>query len=48
MVRIYIEHTNDISILDRALPLLIKEHEFWTSNRSVEIGKNGKNYTLQR
>lgn len=48
MVRTYIEHTNDTAFLGRALPLLIKEHGFWTSNRSVDIGKNGKNYTLQR
>lgn len=49
MVRIYIEHTNDVSILDRALPLLIKEYQFWINNRTVEVeGQDGKKYTLNR
>ncbi|KAL2270867.1 hypothetical protein VTJ83DRAFT_238 [Remersonia thermophila] len=49
MVKTYIEYTNDTSILDRALPLLIKEHDFWTNNRSVSItAPNGKQYTLNR
>lgn len=48
MVRVYIEQTNDTDILDRALPLLIKEHEFFINNRSVEIKKGDQTYTLQR
>lgn len=48
MVKIYVEHTNDTSILERAVPLLIKEHMFFTSNRSVGFIKNGRNYTLHR
>ncbi|AEO70020.1 9fd4d0db-228e-4fe1-8548-bea1feac3ea8 [Thermothielavioides terrestris] len=49
MVRSYVDYTNDTSILDRALPLLIKEHEFWSTNRSVSIkAPNGKTYTLNR
>ncbi|KAK1752524.1 glycoside hydrolase [Echria macrotheca] len=49
MVRIYVEHTNDTSILERAVPLLIKEHDFWINNRSVTVtAKDGKTYTLQR
>ncbi|KAK3335362.1 glycoside hydrolase family 37 protein [Cercophora scortea] len=49
MVRIYIEHTNDTSILARAVPLLIKEHEFWTNNRTVNVtAPNGKTYSLNR
>lgn len=48
MVKVYIEHTNDTSILERAVPLLIKEHEFWATNRTVEVEKNGKKYTLNR
>ena len=48
MIRIYIEHTNDTSILTRALPLLIQEHAFWLSNRTVDITKDGKSYKLQR
>ncbi|TLD14240.1 uncharacterized protein PgNI_04173 [Pyricularia grisea] len=49
MVRIYVEHTNDTSILDRAVPLLIKEHEFFVNNRSIDVeAANGKTYKLQR
>jgi alpha,alpha-trehalase len=49
MVKTYVDYTNDTSILERALPLLIKEHEFWTNNRSVAItAADGKKYTLQR
>ncbi|UKZ81385.1 hypothetical protein TrVFT333_009157 [Trichoderma virens FT-333] len=48
MVRIYIEHTNDTSILKRALPLLVKEHEFWTTNRTVNVDIGNKTYTLQQ
>ena len=48
MVKIYLDHTNDTSILDRALPLLIKEHNFWTTNRTVTVTKNGTSYKLQQ
>jgi alpha,alpha-trehalase len=49
MIRIYIEHTNDTSILDRAVPLLIKEHNFWMTNRTVSVtAHDGKTYTLNR
>lgn len=49
MVRIYVEHTNDTGILERAVPLLIKEHDFWETNRSVSVkGTDGKTYKLNR
>ncbi|KAG6301879.1 hypothetical protein E4U09_004363 [Claviceps aff. purpurea] len=48
MVKLYIEHTNDTSILDRALPLLVKEHDFWMTNRTVEVEANGKTHRLNR
>jgi alpha,alpha-trehalase len=48
MVRIYVEHTNDTDILERALPLLVKEHEFFTTNRSVEVKVGNQTYTLNR
>ena len=49
MVKTYVEYTNDTSILERAVPLLIKEHEFWTNNRSVEVTTAaGQTYTLNR
>lgn len=46
MVRIYVEKTNDTQLLERALPLLIKEHEWWTTNRTVEISKDDRTYSL--
>lgn len=49
MIRVYMEHTNDTSILQRAVPLLIKEHAFWSTNRSVSVAApNNKTYTLNR
>lgn len=49
MVRSYVNYTKDTSILERALPLLIKEHDFWTKNRSVSVkAPSGKTYTLNR
>lgn len=48
MVRAYITHTNDTALLGRALPLLEREHTFWTSNRSVEVRRGGRAYTLTR
>lgn len=49
MVKSYVDYTNDTSILERALPLLIKEHEFWTNNRTVSVtAADGKTYTLNR
>ncbi|KAI1467392.1 glycoside hydrolase family 37 protein [Daldinia caldariorum] len=37
MVKTYIDYTNDTSLLERALPLLIKEHNFWIENRTSAI-----------
>lgn len=49
MVRTYVDYTNDTSILERAVPLLIKEHAFWQTNRTVLVtAGDGKNYTLNR
>ncbi|ETS87327.1 hypothetical protein PFICI_01155 [Pestalotiopsis fici W106-1] len=48
MVKTYVEYTNDTSILERALPLLIKEYDFWVNNRSVEITAGETTYTLNR
>lgn len=46
MVRIYIEQTQNSTILERGLPLLEKEHKFWTQNRTVELEVDGKIYSL--
>ena len=49
MVKTYVDYTNDTSLLDRAVPLLLREYTFWTTNRSVEVpAPNGKTYTLHR
>lgn len=48
MVQAYIDHTNDTTILDRALPLLVQEHNFFMTNRSVEVEVGDKTYTLNR
>lgn len=48
MVRVYVEHSGDISILDRALPLMIREHDFFQENRSVSVTVGDNTYTLQR
>lgn len=48
MVRIYLEQTGDATVLDRAVPLLIREHDFFTSNRTVQVTIKEKNYTLNR
>ncbi|KAI3331894.1 glycoside hydrolase family 37 protein [Xylariaceae sp. AK1471] len=46
MVKTYVDYTNDTSILDRALPLLIKEHSFWLTNRTIQFTSNGSPYSL--
>jgi alpha,alpha-trehalase len=49
MVKDYVEFTNDTSILARAVPLLIKEHDFWMTNRTVRVkAANGQTYTLNQ
>ncbi|KAF2730745.1 glycoside hydrolase [Polyplosphaeria fusca] len=46
MVRVYVEYTQNATILGRALPLLEKEYQFWTNNRTVELQRNGKMHSL--
>ncbi|KAF2124925.1 glycoside hydrolase family 37 protein [Dothidotthia symphoricarpi CBS 119687] len=46
MVRIYVEYTQNYTLLERALPLLEQEHEFWMNNRTVTLERGGRNYTL--
>lgn len=46
MVRIYVEYTQNYTLLERALPLLEKEYEFWTKNRTVTLERAGQNYSL--
>ncbi|KAH8884538.1 glycoside hydrolase family 37 protein [Thozetella sp. PMI_491] len=49
MVRTYLEYTNDTSIIPRAIEALVKEHNWWTQNRTVSVtGADGATYTLNR
>jgi alpha,alpha-trehalase len=48
MVDEYLKITHDDVWLKENLWLLEKEFEFWMTNRTVDIEKNGKNYTLAR
>ncbi|PVH98105.1 glycoside hydrolase family 37 protein [Periconia macrospinosa] len=46
MVKIYVEYTQNYTLLERALPLLEKEYDFWGKNRTVTLERAGRNYTL--
>ncbi|KAF2442719.1 glycoside hydrolase family 37 protein [Karstenula rhodostoma CBS 690.94] len=46
MVRIYVEYTQNYTLLEHALPLLEKEYEFWVNNRTVTLERAGRNYSL--
>ncbi|CAG8648231.1 10307_t:CDS:2, partial [Dentiscutata heterogama] len=46
MVKIYYEATNDISLLRKAFPLLLKEYKFWRKNTTIRVHKNNKQYEL--
>lgn len=46
MIRVYVEYTNDTSIIERALPTLEKEHQFFQHNRTVDVEVDGETYTL--
>lgn len=49
MVKTYVDYTNDTSILERALPLLIREYAFWANNRTVDVtASDGTTYRLNR
>lgn len=46
MVRIYVQYTNDTSVLERCLPILEKEYAFWSNNRTVEVEVGNETYSL--
>ncbi|ORY76099.1 glycoside hydrolase family 37 protein [Protomyces lactucae-debilis] len=48
MVRVYIEQTNDTSLLDRALPLLVREQAFWQQNNTILVNTTRGMYNLSR
>jgi alpha,alpha-trehalase len=46
MVRVYVEYTQNYTILERALPILELEYDFWVTNRTVTLNRAGRNYSL--
>ncbi|XP_015122762.1 trehalase isoform X2 [Diachasma alloeum] len=48
MVKEYLDVTKDYDWLRDNLWLLEKEFDFWMTNRTVEVEKDGRNYTLAR
>ncbi|KAM0714972.1 hypothetical protein Q7P37_009437 [Cladosporium fusiforme] len=46
MIRVYVEYTKDTSIIEKALPTLEKEHQFFTNNRTVDVEIDGETYKL--
>lgn len=46
MVRVYVEYTQNYTLLERALPILEQEYEFWVNNRTVTLERAGRNISL--
>jgi alpha,alpha-trehalase len=46
MVRVYVEYTQNYTLLERALPILELEYDFWVTNRTVTLNRAGRNYSL--
>lgn len=46
MVRVYVEYTQNYTLLERALPILELEYDFWVNNRTVTLERAGRNYSL--
>lgn len=46
MVRVYVEYTQNYTLLERALPILEMEYDFWVNNRTVTLQRAGRNYSL--
>ncbi|KAL0271426.1 UNVERIFIED_CONTAM: hypothetical protein PYX00_008531 [Menopon gallinae] len=48
MVQSYLEKKDDVEFLKKSLPILEKEFNYWMTNHSVLVNKDGVNYTLYR
>jgi len=48
MMKSYLDATHDFEFIQKNLPTLEKEFEFWMTNRTVQVEKDGKHYTLAR
>lgn len=46
MIKAYIAYTGNQTILERAVPILEREHSFWTNNRTVTVETGGNSYSL--
>jgi alpha,alpha-trehalase len=46
MVRVYVEYTQNYTLLERALPILEVEYNFWVNNRTVTLERAGRSYSL--
>lgn len=46
MVALYVRITRNLDFLEKSLPILEKEMEFWLTKRVVQIEKNGTIYRL--
>lgn len=46
MVRVYVEYTQNYTLLERALPILELEYDFWVTNRTITLERAGQNYSL--
>lgn len=46
MVRVYVEYTQNYTLLERALPVLEQEYDFWVKNRTVTLERARRNYSL--
>ena len=48
MVEAYYDSTNDLEFIEENIDYLEQEFQHWMQNRSVNITKDSKNYTLAR
>lgn len=46
MVRVYVEYTQNYTLLERAIPILEQEYQFWVKNRTVTLQRAGRNISL--
>ncbi|PNF19664.1 Trehalase [Cryptotermes secundus] len=48
MVKSYIDATHDMTFLKENIDILEKEFEYWMTNHTISVEKDGKRYTLAR
>lgn len=45
-IKVYYDHTEDLEYIRKNIAIMEKEFNFWMTNHTINITKNGKNYTL--